>query len=110
MMRTQYETFKIEEGESIQFMIAHLQFILNKIRTLGIVMSQYDVNDKILKTLPLKWRSQVNAFRTSNDLEAMPLEEMVGNPIVYERVLQGDDNEVKRKTKNLKTFHKKKKI
>jgi len=49
-------------------------------------MSQYDVNEKILGTLLLKWRSQVNVFRASKDLKAIPLEELIGNIIVYEQV------------------------
>jgi len=35
-------------------MIAQFQTNLNSLRSLGIVISQYDINDKILKTLPKK--------------------------------------------------------
>jgi len=48
MLKRQYEMFAIKDYESIQFMIACLQVILNSVRSLGAIVSQYEINDKIL--------------------------------------------------------------
>ena len=41
-------------------------------KILGSTVSQYEINDKILRILPAKWRAQETALKTSKDLEAMP--------------------------------------
>jgi len=51
-------------------MISHLQVILNSLR-LGAV-SQHEVNDKLLRTLFVRWRAQETTLRTFKDIEAMP--------------------------------------
>jgi len=77
---------------------------------LGSTVNQYEINDKILRILPTKWRAQETALKTSKDLEDMPLEELVGILIIYEQILQNDANNVP-KEKNLvfKISHKGKK-
>jgi len=63
-----------------------LKVILNIQRSLGATVNQYEINDKIL--------------RTSKDLEAIPLNELIGILSVYEQVLQNDAN-ITSKGKNL---------
>jgi len=62
--------FSMEDLKSIQSMISHLQVILNSLR-LGAV-SQHEVNDKLLRTLFVRWRAQETTLRTFKDIEAMP--------------------------------------
>jgi len=57
MLKSQYEMFAIEDHESIQSMVSHLQVLLNSLRSLGSTVGQYEINDKILKILPAKWRA-----------------------------------------------------
>jgi len=84
MLKRQYEMFAIEDHESIQSMVARLQVIINNLRSLGATFSQYEINDKILRILPVKWRAQEIALITSRYLETMPLEELVGILTIYE--------------------------
>jgi len=110
MLKRQYEMFSIEDHESIQSMVSRLQVILNSLRSLGSTVSQYEINDKILRILPAKWRAQETTLRTSKDLEVMPLEELVGILTIYEQVLQNDANNVcKGKNIAFKISHKGKK-
>jgi len=62
MQRTQYEIFTIEVNMSIQSMITRLQTIPNNLGSLSIVMSQSDINDKVLGSLPLKWIGNKHLF------------------------------------------------
>jgi len=107
MLKRQYEMFVIEVHESIQSMVYRLQVILNSLRSLGSTVSQYEINDKILRILPAKWRAQEIALRTSKDLEAMPLEELVGILTIYEQVIQNDAGSTNRKVLALKSSQKK---
>jgi len=100
MLKRQYEMFAIEDHESIQSMVSRLEVILNSLRSLGSTINQYEMNDKILRILPAKWRAQETALRTSKDLEVMPLEELVGILTVYEQVIHNDENNAS-KEKNL---------
>jgi len=49
-------------------MIACLQTLLNSLRSIGTIYYNYDVNDKILFTLPPKQRAQETTLRASKDL------------------------------------------
>jgi len=49
MLKHQYEMFTIEDHESIQSMVSRLQVILNNLRSVGSTVSQYEINDKILR-------------------------------------------------------------
>jgi len=106
MFKRQYEMFAIEDHESIQSMVSRLQVILNSLRSLGSTVNQYEINDKILRILPAKWRAQETALRTSKDLEAMPLEELVGILTIYEQVTQNDAGSTKGKSLALKSSQK----
>nr|XP_007133166.1 hypothetical protein PHAVU_011G157200g [Phaseolus vulgaris]ESW05160.1 hypothetical protein PHAVU_011G157200g [Phaseolus vulgaris] len=79
--------FRMEENESIQLMIARLQTIINNFKSLGTIISQYDINEKVPRTLPTKWRIQESAIRASKDLKVVSLEELVGILIIHEQVL-----------------------
>jgi len=103
MLKRQYEMFAIEDHESIQSMVSHLQVILNSLRSLGSTVSQYEINVKILRILPDNWRAQEIALRTSKDLEAMPLEELVGILTIYKQVIQNDAGSTKGKSLGLKS-------
>jgi len=106
MLKRQYEMFAIEDQESIQSMVSRLQVNLNSLRSLGSTISQYEINDKIIRILPAKWRAQETALRTSKDLEAMPLEESVGILTIYEQVIQNDAGSTKGKVLALKSSQK----
>nr|XP_007138103.1 hypothetical protein PHAVU_009G180500g [Phaseolus vulgaris]ESW10097.1 hypothetical protein PHAVU_009G180500g [Phaseolus vulgaris] len=87
LLRTQYKMFTMKEKEIIQSMIARLWIIMNSLRSSDIVISQYDINDKVLRTISLKWRAQGTSLRVYKDLKLMSLEELVGILIIHEQVL-----------------------
>jgi len=87
MLKCQYENVCYRRSWIIQSMVSRLQVILNSLRSLGSTVSQYEINDKIIWILPAKWIAQETALRTSEDLEAMPLEELVGILTIYELIV-----------------------
>ena len=54
----------------------------------GTIYYNYDVNDKILCSLPPKWRAQDTTLRASKDSKEMSLAELVGILLIHEHILQ----------------------
>ncbi|XP_020209697.1 uncharacterized protein LOC109794666 [Cajanus cajan] len=82
-----YELFEMEENKSIQTMFGRFQTIVNELSFLGKTYN-FDHIDKLLRSLPRKWRPQVTTLRASKDLEKLSLEELVGLLKVHEMELQ----------------------
>lgn len=53
---TEYETFKIESGESHKDMITRFTTIVNELVSLGKIFTIEELIDKVLSTLPKSWR------------------------------------------------------
>nr|KYP46541.1 hypothetical protein KK1_031893 [Cajanus cajan] len=51
-----YELFEMEENESIQTMFGRFQTIINELLFLGRTYDNFDHIDKLLRSLPMKWR------------------------------------------------------
>nr|KYP55116.1 hypothetical protein KK1_001321 [Cajanus cajan] len=64
-----YELFEMEENESIQTMFGRFQTVINELSFLGRTYDNFDHIDKLLRSLPKKWRPQVVK---SNEDEAIP--------------------------------------
>ncbi|KAL2319300.1 hypothetical protein Fmac_028269 [Flemingia macrophylla] len=56
LLARKYELFEMEENESIQAMFGRFQTIVNELSFLGITYDNFDHIDKILRSLPRKWR------------------------------------------------------
>ncbi|KAL2330586.1 hypothetical protein Fmac_018167 [Flemingia macrophylla] len=99
LLGRKYELFEIEENESIQAMFGKFQTIINELSFLGGTYDNFDHIDKILRSLPRKWRPQVTTLRASKNLQKLSLEELIGHLKVHEPELQQDD--VGRKQKSM---------
>jgi len=76
-------------------MIELLQTLLTSLISFGTIYYNYDVNDKILRTLPPKWRAQDTSLSASKGLEKMSLKELVGILIFHKYILQGGEKKSK---------------
>ncbi|KAL2327520.1 hypothetical protein Fmac_020947 [Flemingia macrophylla] len=99
LLARKYELFDMEENESIQAMFGRFQTIVNELSFLGRTYDNFDHIDKILRSLPRKWRPQVTALRASKDLQKLSLEELIGLLKVHELELQQDEVGRKQKTR-----------
>nr|KYP46558.1 Copia protein [Cajanus cajan] len=84
LLARKYELFEMEENESRQTMFGRFQTILNKLSFLGRTHDNFDHIDKLLRSLPRKWRPQVTTLRASKNLEKLSLEELIGLLKVHE--------------------------
>ncbi|XP_020203708.1 uncharacterized protein LOC109789215 [Cajanus cajan] len=84
LLARNYELFKMEESESIQTMFGRFQTIVNERAFLSRTYDPFDNIDKLLRSLPRKWRPQVTALRASKNREKLSLEELIGLLKVHE--------------------------
>nr|KYP66518.1 Copia protein [Cajanus cajan] len=97
-----YELFEMEENESIQTIFGRFQTIINELSFLGRTYDKFDHIEKLLRSLPRKWRPQVTALRASKNLEKLLLEELIGLLKVHEMELQQDEKGRKQKSNPLR--------
>uniref|UniRef100_A0A151UG69 Retrovirus-related Pol polyprotein from transposon TNT 1-94 n=1 Tax=Cajanus cajan TaxID=3821 RepID=A0A151UG69_CAJCA len=83
-----YEIFEMEENESIQTMFGIFQTIINELSFLGRTYDNFYHIDKLLHSLPWKWRLQVTTLTASKNLGKLSLEELIGLLKVHEMELQ----------------------
>nr|KYP75618.1 hypothetical protein KK1_019809 [Cajanus cajan] len=91
LLACKYELFEMEESESIQTMFGRFQTIVNELSFLGRTYDNFDHIDKLLRSLPRKWRPQVTTLGASKNIEKLSLEELIGLLKVHELELQQDD-------------------
>jgi len=85
MLFTEYETFKMKEGEPLLEMITRLTKLINELSSLRKVLTTEKQVDKVMRILPkAKWDIKVTAIREVKDISIMTLDELVGNRKTYE--------------------------
>uniref|UniRef100_A0A151UEW5 CCHC-type domain-containing protein n=1 Tax=Cajanus cajan TaxID=3821 RepID=A0A151UEW5_CAJCA len=87
----------MEENESIKKCLEDSKQ-LQMLSFLGRSYDNFDHIDKLLRSLPKKWRPQVTALRASKNLKKLSLEELIGLLKVHELELQQDDAGRKQKS------------
>nr|KYP35862.1 hypothetical protein KK1_043068 [Cajanus cajan] len=98
LLARKYELFEMEESASIETMFGRFQTIVNKLSFLGRTYDNFHNIDKLLRSLPRKWRPQVTSLRASKNLEKLSLEELIELLKVHELELQQDDARRKQKS------------
>ncbi|GJV90026.1 retrovirus-related pol polyprotein from transposon TNT 1-94 [Tanacetum coccineum] len=95
-MSQEYEKFSILNEETIDSGFKRFNAIATSLKSLDSDYSSKNHIRNFLRALPLKWRAKVTAIEEAKDLATLPLDELIGNLKVYERVL--DNNGVASKT------------
>ncbi|GJR30661.1 zf-CCHC domain-containing protein [Tanacetum coccineum] len=93
----QYEQFTIPEEESIDNAFAKFNTIITSLKALDEGFSSKNCVRKFLRALHLKWRAKVTAIEESKNLTTLPLDELIGNLKVYEKVIKKDSETIKSK-------------
>ncbi|GJR76625.1 zf-CCHC domain-containing protein [Tanacetum coccineum] len=84
------EEFIISDDETIDCAFARFNTIITSLKALDESFSTRNHVRKFLRALPTKWCPKVTIIKESKDLSTLPLDELIGNLIVYEVVLEKD--------------------
>ncbi|KAH0689705.1 hypothetical protein KY289_017063 [Solanum tuberosum] len=83
-LSTEYESFKMKNGESLQDIITRFTTVINELNSLGKIYATEEQVDKVLRTLLRSWKIKLTEIREAKDLTNMTLDELVGNLKTYE--------------------------
>ena len=89
-----YEMFKMKRNESIIEMFTRFPNVVNGLKGLGNRVSKEDKASKIIKFLPLKWNSKMEAIKEAKNLKELPLEELIGSLMTYEMKIARQEKEM----------------
>ena len=92
-----YETFKMKPNESIVEMFTRFIDVVNGLEGLENKVSEEDNISKILRCLPPKWNSKMEAIEEANNLKELPLEELIGSLMTYEMKIARQEKEKEEK-------------
>ena len=83
-LTTCFEEIKMEEDESFNKFYAKLKDIVNSAFNLGETIPEPKIVRKVLRSLPERIHAKITAIEESQDIDKIPLTELVGNLQTYE--------------------------
>ena len=86
-----FELFRMQPSETIGDMYTRFTDVVNSLRALGKCFSDFELVNKILRSLSKKWDSKVTAIQEAKNLNNLPLEELIGSLMTYEMVHNAHD-------------------
>jgi len=84
MMVHQYELFRMKEDEDIETMYSRFQTLISGLQILKKSYAAFDHVNKILWSLPAKWRPNVTAIEEAKDLNTISVEDLTSSLKCYE--------------------------
>ncbi|GKB26367.1 hypothetical protein Tco_0865768 [Tanacetum coccineum] len=92
LLKQMYENFNAPSIESIDSIFNRLQKIVSQLAILGEIISQEDLNLKILRSLPSEWNTLVVVWRNKPDLDTMCFDDLYNNFKIVEQEVKGTVN------------------
>jgi len=103
MLVHQYELFRMKEDESIETMYSRFQTLVSGLQILKKSYVASDHVNKILRSLPAKWRPKVTAIEEAKDLNTLSVEDLISSLKCHEIGLNEQEPIKKHKSIALKS-------
>ncbi|GJR58729.1 hypothetical protein Tco_1500891 [Tanacetum coccineum] len=84
LLKQQYENFAGLSSETIDQTFDRLQKLTSQLEIQGKVISQEDMNLKLLRSLPSKWKTHALIWRNKVEIETISLDDLYNNLKIYE--------------------------
>ena len=91
----------MEDGESISKMFDRFSVIVNGLKGYGEMIQKDKLVRKLLYSLPESWDGKRTAIIEAKNLKTLKLDELVGSLLTHEIMVQGREEEKKKKEKNI---------
>ncbi|XP_031250405.1 uncharacterized protein LOC116108293 [Pistacia vera] len=93
-LRRVFEMLRMQEVEKVKEYVDRLMSVVNKIRLLGVEMSDKMIVEKVLVSLPERFESKISSLEDSKDLSQISLTELVHALQAQEqrRLMRQDDS------------------
>ncbi|GAA0174723.1 hypothetical protein LIER_28056 [Lithospermum erythrorhizon] len=100
LLTQEYEAFEMREGESITDMQRRLNLIVNNLQGFGKGIPTGELNSKILGSVTEEFNNKVCVIEEENNVSEIPSNELMGNLMVEELVVER--NKTRKKGKSTK--------
>ena len=84
LMLHSFELFRMKPSETIGDMFTRFTDVVKSLKGLGKSFSDFELVNKILRSLSKSWDPKVTAIQEAKDLNNFPLEELIGSLMTYE--------------------------
>ncbi|GKC67592.1 hypothetical protein Tco_1100190 [Tanacetum coccineum] len=84
LLRQQYENFPASSLDLLDQTFDRLQKLISQLEIHGESISQEDVNQKFLRSLPTKWITHTILWRNMPDIDTLSLDDLYNNLKIYE--------------------------
>ncbi|GKD14488.1 ribonuclease H-like domain-containing protein [Tanacetum coccineum] len=92
LLKQQYENFAALSSKSIDQTFDSLQKLIGQLEIQGEVINQEDMNLKLLRSLPSKWKYHALIWRNKAEIETISLDDLYNNLKIYEPELTGSSS------------------
>ncbi|GJX18861.1 hypothetical protein Tco_0221538 [Tanacetum coccineum] len=84
LLKQQYENFSGLSSETMDQTFDRLQKLISQLEIQGEVISQEDMNLKLLRSLPSEWKTRALIWRNKEEIETISLDDLYKNLKIYE--------------------------
>ncbi|GJT92971.1 putative ribonuclease H-like domain-containing protein [Tanacetum coccineum] len=92
LLKQQYENFNGNSSEGLDQIYDRLQKLISQLEIHGEIISQEDVNLKLLRSLPSEWKTHTLIWRNKSDLDTMSMDDLYNNLKIYETEVKGSSS------------------
>ncbi|GJQ92496.1 hypothetical protein Tco_0003635 [Tanacetum coccineum] len=92
LLKQQYENFAALSSETIDQTFNRLQKHISQLEIQGEVINQEDINLKLLRSLPSKWKTHALIWRNKVEIETISLDDLYNNLKIYEPKITGSSS------------------
>ncbi|GJV99588.1 putative ribonuclease H-like domain-containing protein [Tanacetum coccineum] len=89
LLKQQYENFNGNILEGLDQIYDRLQKLISQLEIHGEIISQEDLNLKLLRSLPSEWKTHTLIWRNKPDLETLSMDDLYNNLKIYEDEVMG---------------------
>ncbi|GKB86439.1 hypothetical protein Tco_0958711 [Tanacetum coccineum] len=89
LLKQQYENFAGSSLETMDQTFDRLQKLISQLENQGEVISQEDMNLKLLRSLPFEWKTYALIWRNKVEIETINLDDLYNNLKIYETEIIG---------------------
>ncbi|GKA22883.1 hypothetical protein Tco_0708845, partial [Tanacetum coccineum] len=89
LLKQQYENFTGSSSESMDQTFDRLHKLIRQLEIQGKVITQEDMNLKLLRNLPSEWKTHPMIWRNKEEIETISLDDLYNNLKIYEPKITG---------------------
>ena len=78
MLTQGFEFIRLLPNESIDEFLNRFKSITNNLQSLGKIITYFEMNNKVLRSLPIKYNSIINPIEIYKDINTLPFQELIG--------------------------------